>query len=68
MADDAKMSKIMDQLTFPHSVKKPELSADELLRLDALADQLELQRLNFRGWSVCKFYRALMQCHLLQKF
>ena len=45
MADDAKMSKIMDQLTFPHSVKKPELSADELLRLDALADQLELQRL-----------------------
>ena len=24
--------------------------------------------LNFRGWSVCRFYRALMQCHLLQKF
>ena len=44
-ADDANMSKIMDQLTFPHSAKEPELSADELLRLDALADQLELQRL-----------------------
>ena len=24
--------------------------------------------LNFRGWSVCRFHSALMQCHLLQKF
>jgi len=43
--EDANMAKIMEQLTFPHSEKEPELSADELLRLDALADQLELQRL-----------------------
>ena len=42
---DADMSKITEQLTFPHSAKEPELSADELSRLDALADQLELQRL-----------------------
>ena len=45
LASDANMSKIMDQVTFPHSAKEPELSADELLRLDTLADQLELQRL-----------------------
>ena len=45
LVSDANMSKIMEQLTFPHSAKEPELSADELLRLDALADQLELQRL-----------------------
>jgi hypothetical protein len=45
LAGDANMSKIMDQVTFPHSAKEPELSADELLRLDTLADQLELQRL-----------------------
>ena len=43
--EDANMAKIMEQLTFPHSEKEPELSADELLRLDALADKLELQRL-----------------------
>jgi len=43
--EDANMAKIMEQLTFPHSAKEPELIADELLRLDALADQLELQRL-----------------------
>ena len=42
---DADMSKITEQLTFPHSAKEPGLSADELLRLDALAGQLELQRL-----------------------
>jgi len=45
LVSDANMSKIMERLTFPHSAKEPELSADELLRLDALADQLELQRL-----------------------
>ena len=35
LADDANMSKIMDQLTFPHSVKEPELSADELFSICA---------------------------------
>ena len=45
LAGDANMSKTMNQLTFPHPAKEPEVSADELLRLDALADQLELQRL-----------------------
>ena len=45
LVSDANMSTIMEQLTFPHSAKEFELSADELLRLDALADQLELQRL-----------------------
>jgi hypothetical protein len=48
--EDGNMAKIMEQLTFPHSEKEPELSADELLRLDALADKLELQ-----GWNVCRF-------------
>ena len=38
--EDGNMAKIMEQLTFPHSEKEPELGADELLRLDALADKL----------------------------
>ena len=42
---DADMSKITEQLTFPHPAKEPELCADEFFLLDALADQLELQRL-----------------------
>eukprot|EP00435_Cladocopium_sp_Y103_P054801 s692_g18.t1 len=36
---------VLDELTFPYSPKEPDLSSEELMRLDALADQLELQRL-----------------------
>ena len=42
---DAEMARILQQLTFPSSAKEPDLSADEMMRLDSLADQLELQRL-----------------------
>ena len=42
---DVEMARILQQLTFPFSLKEPSLSADEMMRLDPLADQLELQRL-----------------------
>ena len=45
LTTDSNMSEIIKQLTFPYTAKEPELSADELMKLDALADQLELQRL-----------------------
>ena len=42
---DAEMARILQQLTFPFSAKEQDLSADEMMRLDSLSDQLELQRL-----------------------
>lgn len=44
--DDAEMAKILQVLTFPFSSKEPDLTAAELTRLDSLADQLELKRLD----------------------
>ena len=43
--DDAAMKQMIEQLTFPYSAKEPDVSPEELTRLDGLADQLELQRL-----------------------
>lgn len=41
----ADMAKSLEQPNFPFSAKEPNLLLEELTRLDALADQLELQRL-----------------------
>ena len=43
--DDREMACILQELTFPYSSKEPDVTAAELTRLDALADQLELKRL-----------------------
>ena len=43
--DDGEMARILQELTFPYSSKEPDVTAAELTRLDALADQLELKRL-----------------------
>jgi len=43
--DDCEMARILQELTFPYSLKEPDVTAAELTRLDALADQLELKRL-----------------------
>ena len=37
------MKQMVEQLTFPFSAKEPGVSPEELIRLDDLADQLELQ-------------------------
>ena len=42
---DAESARILKELTFPFSAKEPDLPQDEMTRLDALADQLELVRL-----------------------
>ena len=36
----------LDELSFPYSSQEPELSADELQRLDSIADQVEVERLS----------------------
>ena len=36
----------VDELSFPYSPQEPELSADELQRLDSIADQVEVERLS----------------------
>ena len=36
----------LDELSFPYSPQEPELSADELQRLDSIADQVEVERLS----------------------
>ena len=43
--DDCEMARILQELTFPYRSKEPDVTAAELTRLDALADQLELKRL-----------------------
>ena len=43
--DSTELSKMIGQLTFPFSSKEPELSDAELTKLDALADRVELDRL-----------------------
>eukprot|EP00435_Cladocopium_sp_Y103_P070046 s334_g34.t1 len=45
VSNEANMTTVLAELTFPYSPKEPDLSPEELMRLDALADQLELQRL-----------------------
>ena len=42
---DAQTALVLKELTFPFSAKEPDLPQDEMTRLDALADQLELMRL-----------------------
>ena len=42
---DAQTALVQKELTFPFSAKEPDLPQDEMTRLDALADQLELMRL-----------------------
>ena len=36
----------LDELSFPYTPQEPELSADELQRLDSIADQVEVERLS----------------------
>ena len=43
------MAKLIEQLTFPYTTKEPELSPEELIALDSIADQVELQRLEKLG-------------------
>ena len=43
--ESVELAKMMGQLTFPFSSKEPELSDAELTKLDALADRVELHRL-----------------------
>ena len=45
VSNDDEMARILKELTFPFSSKEPDLTAEELTRLDALADRLELDRL-----------------------
>ena len=47
--DDAQVAKLIEQLTFPYTSKEPNLPAEELMALDAIADQVELQRLEKLG-------------------
>ena len=42
---DADIQAALKELTYPYGPHEPELDADELCRLDALADQVELRRL-----------------------
>ena len=40
------MKDVIKQLSFPYGASEPQVSDEELQRLDALADKLELQRLS----------------------
>ena len=42
---DLNMAASLKELSFPYSVQEPDVPADELQRLDAIADQVEIQRL-----------------------
>ena len=43
--EDLDLEKSLKELTFPYSAEEPNVSADELQRLDAIADMVEVQRL-----------------------
>ena len=47
--DDAQVAKLIEQLTVPCTAKEPELSPEELIALDSIADQVELQWLEKLG-------------------
>ena len=44
--DEVTMANHLKELSFPYTPQEPELSADELQRLDALADEVEIKRLS----------------------
>ena len=58
--DDCEMARILQELTFPYSSKEPDVTAAELTRLDALADQLELKRLeNYVSCRTPQLFRPI---------
>ena len=54
--DGHEMARILKKRTFPFSAKEPGLTLAELTRLDALADRLELHRL-----ENCRYFKILSQ-------
>ena len=62
---DADMSKITEQLTSNLRFLTLPKHLNSVLMSSCVWTHSQTS-LNFRGWSVCRFYKALMQCHLLQ--
>ena len=44
-SDDVNDAALLKQLCFPYSTAEPQLSESELLRIDTMADHLEISRL-----------------------
>ena len=47
--DTESTSDILQKLTFPYTKLEPELTAEDLLQLELLADELEISRLKLMG-------------------
>jgi hypothetical protein len=54
------VSACLKELSFPYTLQEPELPQEELQRLDALADQVEVQRLI--GLEVLKDDNLALDC------